>query len=118
PSPADTIASGYSSRPVVTSDTSSYPLPTPTTQFCRAIHPYNDTDPAILSFSRGDVIEIMSKHTSGWWDCLVGDTWNGYGLGGTVRRGWVPSNYVRMLGSREEAKAFVQLQGMDSKTKS
>lgn len=135
PSPADTIASGFSSvmsyggysppssatagttpsiRPVV-HDSPSYSLPTPSTQFCRALHPYSDLDTAILSIERGDVIEILSQHPSGWWDCLVGDTWNGYGLGGTVRRGWVPSNYVRVLGSREEAKAFVQSAKMDAK---
>lgn len=74
------------------------------------MYAYSDPDPAILNFSRGDIIEIISKHPSGWWDCMTGSTWNGYGLGGSVRRGWVPSNYVKLLNSRSAAKELLYRQ--------
>ncbi|TEB34407.1 hypothetical protein FA13DRAFT_1729910 [Coprinellus micaceus] len=123
PSPADTIASGYSSIVSYGSSDSSrtsissagspppapppefFSLPTPTTQFAVAVYHYSDPDPAILSLEKGDVLEIISKHESGWWDCMSGNRWNGYGLGGVVRRGWVPSNYAKGLKHRSEAQA-------------
>ncbi|KAF6745028.1 SH3 domain-containing protein [Ephemerocybe angulata] len=124
PSPTDTIASGYSSTLSWGSNTppstsTSFPsssassnpisqlfsLPAPTTEMARAMYDFSDPDPAILSFDKGDIIEIMSKHPSGWWDCITGTTWNGYGLGGNVRRGWVPSNYVKSLENRSQAQA-------------
>ncbi|KAG2008736.1 cell division control protein 25 [Coprinopsis cinerea AmutBmut pab1-1] len=117
PSPTDTIASGYSSITRYTSTSSStfrpesYPLPTPSTQFCIALYSYSDPDPAALSFCKNDVIEVLQQHPSGWWDGLAGGVWNGYGMGGQVRRGWVPSNYVRLLGGREEARAVLAGRG-------
>ena len=50
-----------------------------------AIHDFEpeDKDPSILSFSRNDIVNILNKDISGWWDCEV----NGV-------RGWLPMNYV------------------------
>lgn len=59
--------------------------------FCRALYDYDAQDASALSFRRGDVIEILSKQPSGWWDGLLGD-----------ERGWFPSNYVEEI-SEEEA---------------
>ncbi|TFK26148.1 hypothetical protein FA15DRAFT_679829 [Coprinopsis marcescibilis] len=114
-SPTDTIASGFSCitppQSARLQRTEAYPLPTPATSFCIALYPYSDSDPAILSFGKNEVLEVLSRHPSGWWDCLVGGSWNGYGLGGQVRRGWVPSNYVKNMEGRSEARAAMVRNG-------
>lgn len=145
PSPTDTIASGYSSivsyrqghnsyhsgsstfsssssSTSASSTQSTFPapmegfsLPIPKTQFAISLFDFQDPDPAVLSFDRGDVVEVMSMDPSGWWDCIVGTKWNGCGLGGEVRRGWVPSNYLKLLGHRSQAQAA--LFSRSSKTK-
>ena len=63
------------------------------TSFCRAMYDYDAQDASALSFRRGDIIEVLTKQPSGWWDGLLGD-----------ERGWFPSNYVAMI-SDEEAEA-------------
>lgn len=64
-----------------------------TTFFCRALYDYQTQDSSSLSFQRNDVIEVLTRLESGWWDGLLGD-----------ERGWFPSNYVRVI-SDEEAEA-------------
>lgn len=64
-----------------------------TTFFCRALYDYQTQDTSSLSFQRNDVIEVLTRLESGWWDGLLGD-----------ERGWFPSNYVTVI-SDEEAEA-------------
>jgi son of sevenless-like protein len=64
-----------------------------TTFFCRALYDYQTQDSSSLSFQRNDVIEVLTRLESGWWDGLLGD-----------ERGWFPSNYVTVI-SDEEAEA-------------
>ncbi|EEB96007.1 hypothetical protein MPER_04932 [Moniliophthora perniciosa FA553] len=65
--------------------------PEPT--FCRVLYDYENPDASSeLKIRQGDVIEILSKQPSGWWDGLLGE-----------ERGWFPSNYVTMI-SVEEAE--------------
>ncbi|KAI9307840.1 hypothetical protein BJ944DRAFT_274461 [Cunninghamella echinulata] len=52
----------------------------------QGLYDYTSTDPASLSFSQGDVIHVLAKLESGWWDGWC----NG-------RRGWFPSNYVEEI---------------------
>jgi SH3 domain len=64
-----------------------------TALFCRAKYDYQSTDDASLSFHRGDIIEVLTRLETGWWDGLLGE-----------ERGWFPSNYVDVI-SDEEADA-------------
>ncbi|KAG6336113.1 hypothetical protein ID866_2979 [Astraeus odoratus] len=63
-----------------------------TTFFCRALYDYQTQDASSLSFRKNDIIEVLTRLESGWWDGLLGD-----------ERGWFPSNYVTIL-SDEEAE--------------
>ncbi|KAI8841743.1 ras guanine nucleotide exchange factor domain-containing protein [Chytridium lagenaria] len=48
-----------------------------------AVHNYEAKDSTCISFQKGDVIDVIAKDQSGWWDgCIRGV------------RGWFPSNYV------------------------
>lgn len=48
-----------------------------------AVHDYTSEEESSLSFKKGDIIEVVSKLDSGWWDGSL----NG-------EHGWFPSNYV------------------------
>jgi son of sevenless len=63
------------------------------TFFVRALYDYQSNDPSSLSFRRDDIIEVLTRLDSGWWDGLLGD-----------ERGWFPSNYVAVI-STQEAEA-------------
>ena len=63
------------------------------TFFCKALYDYQTNDASSLSFRRGDIIEVLTRLESGWWDGLLGD-----------ERGWFPSNYVTVI-SDQEAEA-------------
>ncbi|TFY81918.1 hypothetical protein EWM64_g2092 [Hericium alpestre] len=63
------------------------------TFFCRALYDYQSADDSSLSFRKGDIIEVLTRLETGWWDGLLGD-----------ERGWFPSNYVVVI-SDEEADA-------------
>lgn len=63
-----------------------------TTFFCRALYDYQTQDSSSLSFRKNDIIEVLTRLESGWWDGLLGD-----------ERGWFPSNYVTII-SDEEAE--------------
>ncbi len=55
----------------------------PEIPFVRARFDFTATDPSALSFKVGDVIEVITRLESGWWDGVLGGT-----------RGWFPSNFV------------------------
>lgn len=67
------------------------------TSFCRALYDYEAQDPSALSFRRDDIIEILTRQPSGWWDGLLGE-----------ERGWFPSNYVVIISDEEAEAAFAQ----------
>jgi son of sevenless len=56
------------------------------TFFVQALYDYQSTDPSSLSFRKDDIIEVLTRLESGWWDGLLGD-----------ERGWFPSNYVTIV---------------------
>lgn len=58
--------------------------------FVRALYNYVSQDESSLTFEQGDIIEVLTKLPSGWWDGLLGDA-----------RGWFPSNYVEELSEDE-----------------
>ncbi|KAJ7818929.1 hypothetical protein B0H13DRAFT_1921978 [Mycena leptocephala] len=62
------------------------------TLFCRALHDYEAQNATGLSFCKDDIIEVLARQPSGWWDGQLGD-----------ERGWFPSNHVSVI-SGEEAK--------------
>ena len=55
----------------------------PTEQYLVAKHDYTGTPGVCLSFSAGQLIKLVSKHESGWWDGELDG-----------QRGWFPSNFV------------------------
>ncbi|CAE7227536.1 unnamed protein product [Rhizoctonia solani] len=65
----------------------------------RAVYDYHSTDDSSLSFSRGDVVEVLGTLPSGWWDGLIGN-----------ERGWFPSNFVVTI-SESEAQAELIARG-------
>ncbi|KAI1789570.1 ras GEF [Ganoderma leucocontextum] len=67
----------------------------PSTFFCRALYDYQSEDPSSLSFNKGDIIEVLTRLDSGWWDGLLND-----------ERGWFPSNYVAVISDQEAEAAF------------
>jgi son of sevenless len=68
------------------------------TFFCRALYDYQSTEDSSLSFRKGNIIEVLSRHDSGWWNGLLRD-----------KRGWFPSTYVLVL-SDEEATSELRYQ--------
>ncbi|KZV95057.1 SH3-domain-containing protein, partial [Exidia glandulosa HHB12029] len=63
------------------------------TFYCKALYDYSSTDPSSLSFRAGDIIEVLTTLTSGWWDGLLdGET-----------RGWFPSTFTTTI-SRDDAE--------------
>lgn len=65
------------------------------TFFCRALYDYQTDDDSSLSFHQDDIIEVLTKLDSGWWDGLLGQ-----------ERGWFPSNYVAILSDQETDALF------------
>ncbi|KAL1919232.1 uncharacterized protein VTP21DRAFT_1924 [Calcarisporiella thermophila] len=65
-----------------------------TAEFVQALHPFEaDLAPPAagtnyLTFQRGQVVRVLCREESGWWDGECGG-----------RRGWFPSNYVGLVGS-------------------
>ncbi|KAF7965386.1 hypothetical protein HWV62_44083 [Athelia sp. TMB] len=66
--------------------------PDPSSEFCRALYDYQSTDMSCLSFRQHDVIHVLNKVETGWWDGILGDA-----------RGWFPSNYVTIISAEEAA---------------
>ena len=81
------------------------------TFFCRALFDYQTDNDSSLSFRRDDIIEVLTRLESGWWDGLLGQ-----------ERGWFPSNYVTVISDQEadaalaaaEATAAAQLEFQNS----
>jgi son of sevenless-like protein len=62
----------------------------PNDTYVRALYDYQDDDRTILSFRKGDVIQVIATLKSGWWDGLLHE-----------ERGWFPSNYCVLITRRE-----------------
>jgi len=71
------------------------------TFYVRALYDYDPKDKILLSFRRGDLIEVLSRLDSGWWDGLLGEN----------VRGWFPSNYVEII-SDADAEEELRLQAI------
>ncbi|CAE6412129.1 unnamed protein product [Rhizoctonia solani] len=71
----------------------------PPSFWVRAAYDYHSTDDSSLSFSRGDIVEVLGTLPSGWWDGLIGN-----------ERGWFPSNFVVTI-SDAEAEAELIARG-------
>jgi son of sevenless-like protein len=67
--------------------------------WCQARFDYHSQDPSLLSFSRGDIIEVHTQLTTGWWDGVLNN-----------ERGWFPSNYVVQLSDQEVESLLYQLE--------
>ncbi|KAI0372236.1 ras GEF [Pilatotrama ljubarskyi] len=75
------------------------------TFFCRALYDYQTNDSSSLSFRRGDIIEVLTRLESGWWDGLLND-----------ERGWFPSNYVTVISEQEADAALNGIEYPQSQT--
>lgn len=60
--------------------------------YVRALYNYSTDDTTSLSFSQGDVIQVLKQLDSGWWDGIV------HG-----QRGWFPSNYCALISPNDYA---------------
>ncbi|KAK4143835.1 ras guanine nucleotide exchange factor domain-containing protein [Dichotomopilus funicola] len=59
--------------------------------YVRALYDYEADDRTSLSFHEGDIIQVITRLESGWWDGVI----NGV-------RGWFPSNYCQIITSPDE----------------
>lgn len=55
----------------------------PETCYVRALYPFTSTESSSLNFRAGDLVRVLTKLESGWWDGFL-----------RGERGWFPSNYV------------------------
>ena len=69
------------------------------TFFCRALFDYQTDNDSSLSFRRDDIIEVLTRLESGWWDGLLGQ-----------ERGWFPSNYVTVISDQEADTALAAVE--------
>ncbi|KAI5810996.1 ras guanine nucleotide exchange factor domain-containing protein [Peziza echinospora] len=58
--------------------------------YVRALYSFRSEDPTSLSFSQGDMIQVLTQLESGWWDGIV------HG-----QRGWFPSNYCVVVNNTD-----------------
>ncbi|KAK3302508.1 ras guanine nucleotide exchange factor domain-containing protein [Chaetomium strumarium] len=63
----------------------------PGAMYVRALYDYEADDRTSLSFHEGDIIQVITRLESGWWDGVI----NGV-------RGWFPSNYCEIIPSPDE----------------
>lgn len=63
----------------------------PGAMYVRALYDYEADDRTSLSFHEGDIIQVITRLESGWWDGVI----NGV-------RGWFPSNYCQIITSQDE----------------
>jgi len=63
----------------------------PGAMYVRALYDYDADDRTSLSFHEGDIIQVITRLESGWWDGVI----NGV-------RGWFPSNYCQIITSPDE----------------
>lgn len=59
--------------------------------FVRARFDFEATDPSALSFVAGEIIEVITRLDSGWWDGILVNK----------LRGWFPSNFVEEIETDE-----------------
>jgi len=64
---------------------------------CEAKYDFSGQDDSLLSFKKGDIIQVIGRLNSGWWDGIC----NG-------QRGWFPSNYVEVIGPYAEESQTVE----------
>lgn len=62
----------------------------PANDWVRALYDYESEDRTSLSFQGGDVVQVLTRLDSGWWDGVI----NG-------QRGWFPSNYCEVVSPKE-----------------
>lgn len=60
--------------------------PEPPALFVRAMYDYDADDHTSLSFRRGDIIQVLNRLETGWWDGVIDNV-----------RGWFPSNYCQII---------------------
>ncbi|KAL2014959.1 hypothetical protein VTK56DRAFT_6723 [Thermocarpiscus australiensis] len=63
----------------------------PGAMYVRALYDYEADDRTSLSFHEGDIIQVITRLESGWWDGVI----NGV-------RGWFPSNYCQIITRPDE----------------
>lgn len=71
--------------------------------FCRALYDFETTETYSLSFRSGDIIEVLTKEESGWWDGYLRN-----------QRGWFPSNFVEPI---SDAEAEAELSRLEYSTR-
>ncbi|KAL8890775.1 MAG: hypothetical protein Q9192_005826 [Flavoplaca navasiana] len=64
----------------------------PSSLYVRALYDYEADDRTSLSFRQGDIIQVLTRLESGWWDGVIHGT-----------RGWFPSNYCAIVSAPEDA---------------
>ncbi|KAL8837521.1 MAG: hypothetical protein Q9170_002514 [Blastenia crenularia] len=80
----------------------------PPTLYVRALYDYEADDRTSLSFRQGDIIEVLTRLESGWWDGII------HGV-----RGWFPSNYCAIVTAPDDAalrRSQVPINGTDVST--
>lgn len=70
----------------------------PPASFYRALYDFQAQLDTELSFCQGDIIEVLTKDTSGWWDGIF------FYAHGAQRRGWFPSNFLVPVPDHEAAE--------------
>ncbi|KAG6903263.1 hypothetical protein C0995_000158 [Termitomyces sp. Mi166 len=73
--------------------------------FCRALYDYQAQDVSALSFRRGDIMQVLTQESSGWWDGLLRD-----------ERGWFPSHYVEAISEEEAEQASLSAESSAAET--
>ncbi|KAM0334052.1 hypothetical protein ACHAQA_001072 [Verticillium albo-atrum] len=61
------------------------------TMYVRALYDYEAEDRTSLTFNEGDVICVLNRLETGWWDGVLNNV-----------RGWFPSNYCEVITNPEE----------------
>ncbi|KAL8735938.1 MAG: hypothetical protein Q9166_000500 [cf. Caloplaca sp. 2 TL-2023] len=70
--------------------------------YVRALYDYDADDRTSLSFRQGDIIQVLTRLESGWWDGII------HGV-----RGWFPSNYCAIVSAPDDA-AVRRSQGLQN----
>jgi son of sevenless-like protein len=65
--------------------------------YVRALYDYDADDRTSLSFHEGDIIQVITRLESGWWDGVI----NGV-------RGWFPSNYCQIITGPDELSELAE----------
>lgn len=68
-----------------------------------AQYDYNPTKRAQLRFFSGDIIYVLSKNESGWWDGII------YHSKNSVHRGWFPRSYVKSIKDTNSSRKIFSL---------